>query len=94
MSPPPCLCSLSVRMAVKSGICGVMDAEVSFDYCIVTTSDCVVRMRCLRFSTVLLMPFALSRRIFISVFCFGGLFFVSCATVCGCGWAGCLVVWM
>ena len=31
MSPPPCLCSLSVRMAVKCGICGVLDAEVSFD---------------------------------------------------------------
>ena len=60
MSPPPCLCSLSVRMAVKCGICGVLDAEVSFDSCIVTTSGCVVRMRCLSSSTVLLMPFALS----------------------------------
>ena len=60
MSPPPCLCSLSVRMAVKCGICGVLDAEVNFDSCIVTTSGCVVRMRCLSYSTVLLMPFALS----------------------------------
>ena len=58
MSPPPCLCSLSVRMAVKCGICGVLDAEVSFDSCIVT--GCVVLMRCLNSSTVLLMPFALS----------------------------------
>ena len=57
MSPPPCLCSLSVRMAVK---CGILDAEVTFDSCIVTTSGCVVRMRCLSSSTVLLMPFALS----------------------------------
>ena len=57
MSPPPCLCSLSVRMAVKSGICGVL--EVRFDSCIVT-SGCVVLMRCLSSSTVLLMPFALS----------------------------------
>ena len=60
MSPPPCLCSLSVRMEVKCGICGVLDAEVSFDSCIGTTSGCVVRMRCLSSSTVLLMPFALS----------------------------------
>ena len=28
MRSPPCLCSLSVRMAVKCGICGVLDAEV------------------------------------------------------------------
>ena len=42
MSPPPCLCSLSVRMAVNCGICGDLDAEVSFDSCIVTTSGCVV----------------------------------------------------
>ena len=60
MSPPPFLCSLSVRMAVKFCICGVLDAEVSFDSCIVTTSGCVVRMRLLSSSTVLLMPFALS----------------------------------
>ena len=36
MSPPPCLCSLSVPKAVKCGICGVLDAEVCFDsflYC-------------------------------------------------------------
>ena len=38
MRPPPCLCSLSVRMAVKCGICGVLDAEVSFDSCIVMMS--------------------------------------------------------
>ena len=60
MSPPPCLCSLSVRMAVKCGICGVLDAEVNFDSFIVTTSGCVVLMRCLSSSMVLLMPFALS----------------------------------
>ena len=45
---------------MKCGICGVLDAEVSFDSCIVTTSGCVVLMRCLSFSTLLLMPFALS----------------------------------
>ena len=50
---------MSVRMAVKFGIRGVLDAEVSFDSCIVTTSGCVVLMRCLSSSTVLLMPFAL-----------------------------------
>ena len=60
MSPSPCLCSLSVRMVVKCGICGVLDAEVRFDSCIVTTAGCVVRVRCLSSSTVLLMPFALS----------------------------------
>ena len=60
MRPPPCLCSLSVRMAVKCGICGVLDAEVSFDYCIVMMSGCVVCMRWLSSSTMLLMPFALS----------------------------------
>ena len=60
MRPPPCLCSLSVWMAVKCGICGVLDVEVSFDYCIVMMSDFVVCMRCFLSSTVLLMPFALS----------------------------------
>ena len=42
------------------GICGVLDVEVSFDSCIVTTSGCVVRMRCSSSSTVFLMTFALS----------------------------------
>ena len=60
MSPPPCLCSLSVWMAVKCGICGVLDEEVSLDFCSVTTSCCVVRMRCLSSSTVFLIPFALN----------------------------------
>ena len=60
MRPPPCLCSLSVWMAVKCGICGVLDAEVSFDSCIVMMSGCVVCMRCLSSSTVLIMPRALS----------------------------------
>ena len=60
MRPPSCLCSLSVRMEVRCGICGVLDAEVSFDSCIVMMSGCVVCMRCLSSSTVLLMPFALS----------------------------------
>ena len=43
---------------------------MSFDFSIATTSGCVVRMRCLSSSTVLVMPFAL--------FCVGGLLFVSC----------------
>ena len=42
---------------------------MSFDSCIATTSGCVVLMRCLGSSTVLLMRFALSLRIFISL-CF------------------------
>ena len=37
-----------------------LDAEVSFDSCIVMMSGCAVCMRCLSSSTVLLMPFALS----------------------------------
>ena len=84
MSPPPCLCSLFVRIAVKCGISGVLDAEVNFDSCIVTTLGCVVLLRCLSSSTVLLMPFALNT-FHLSVFCFGGLLFVSCVAVCGCG---------
>ena len=56
MRPPPCLCSLSVRMAGKCGMCDVLYAEVRFDSCIVM-SGCVV---CMSSSTVLLMPFALS----------------------------------
>ena len=60
MRPPPCLCSMSVWMVEKCGICGVLDAEVSFDSCIVMMSGCVVCMRSLSSSTVLLMPFALS----------------------------------
>ena len=59
MRLPPCLCSLSVRMAWKCGICGVLDAEVSVDSCIVMMSGCVVCMRCLSSSTVFLMPFFL-----------------------------------
>ena len=72
MSPPHCLCSLSVRMTVKCGICGVLDAEVSFDSCILTTSGCVAHMRCSSSSTLLLMPFAL-KNLYLFVFCFGGL---------------------
>ena len=61
---------------------------MSFDSCIATTG-CVVRIRCLSSSTVLLMPFALSFFFeFLSLFCFGGLLFVSCVGVCGCGELG------
>ena len=42
---------------------------MSFDSCIATTSGCVVSKRCLSSSTMLVMPFALSRIIFISL-CF------------------------
>ena len=52
---------------MKCGICGVLDAEVSFDSCIVTTAGCVVRMRCLSSSMVLLMPFALGGWIDVGV---------------------------
>ena len=44
---------------MKCGICGVLDAEVRFDSCIVMMSGSVVCMRCLSSSTVLIMPFAL-----------------------------------
>ena len=63
MRLPPCVCSLSVRMAVK---CGVLDEEVSFDSCIVIMSGCVVCMKCLS-SFVLLMKY-----FYLFVFCFGG----------------------
>ena len=32
MSPPPCLCSLSVRMAVKCGICGDLDGVLGGEW--------------------------------------------------------------
>ena len=89
MSPPPSLCSLSVRMAVKCGICGVLDAEVSFDSWV-----CAHEM--LEF--IHGAPYAVCvelKNFYLFVFCFGGLLFVSCVTVCGCGcgdvksWDGC-----
>ena len=79
MSPPPCLCSLSVWMAVKCGICGVLNAEVSFDYCIVTTSGCVVCMRCLSSVCVELKNF------YLFVFCLE-VFCLFC--VCQCAGTG------
>ena len=63
---------------------------MSFDSCIATTSGCVVLMRWLSSSTVLLMPFAFElNNFYLFVFCFGGLLFVSCVRVWGCeelGW--------
>ena len=41
MRPPPCLCSLSLWMAMK---CGILDAEVSVDSCIMMMSGCVYEM--------------------------------------------------
>ena len=46
---------------------GVRDVLLSFDSCTVTTSGCDVSSRCFSSSTVLLIPFALSCRIFISL---------------------------
>ena len=70
MRSPPCLCSLSVRMEVKCGICGVLDAEVSFDSCIVMVMlCCVYEMFELKY-------------FYFFVFCFGGILFLSCVTVC------------
>ena len=46
MSPPPCLCSLSVRMVVLWGILGVLAFCVSFVSCIVMMSGWVL---CTRF---------------------------------------------
>ena len=56
-----------------------------------TTSDCDVSSRCFSSSTVLLIPFALSCRIF--VFSFGGLLFVVCVGVCRRGDAWGFVWW-
>ena len=39
--------------------------EVSFDSCIVMMSGCVVCMRCLSSSTVLLMPFCVELKYFL-----------------------------
>ena len=51
-----------------------------------TTSGCDVGSRCFSSSTVLLIPFALSCRIFISLcLVLGGLLFVVCVGVCRCG---------
>ena len=86
-SRPRSLCSLSVRMAVKSGIYGVRDAKVSFDSCIVMMSGCVVCMRCFEFLRG--APYAICvdlKYFYLFVFCFGGILMVSCVTVCGCGW--------
>ena len=83
MRRPPCLCSLSVRMAVK---CGVLNAEVSFDSGFVMMSGCVVCMRCLSSSTMLLVICVELKYFYFFVFCFGGILYVSCVTVCGCGW--------
>ena len=41
MSPPPVLCNLSVRIAVKLCIFGVLTLEVSLVSCIVMISACV-----------------------------------------------------
>ena len=52
---------------MQPGIPGVRDVLLSFDSCTVTTSGCDVSSRCFSSSTVLLIPFALSCRIFISL---------------------------
>ena len=52
---------------------------MSFDSCTVTTSGCDVSSRCFSSSTVLLIPFALSCRIFV-LFCVW-----ECAGVGTCG---------
>ena len=59
--------------------------RASFDSCIAATSGGVVLMRCLSSSTVLLMPFALSCRIFISLCFVLEVLFVSCVGVCVAG---------
>ena len=62
---------------------------MSFDSCTVTTSGCDVSSRCFSYSTVLLIPFALSCRIFISLclvlFVFCLLCVWECAGVGTCG---------
>ena len=51
-----------------------------------TTSGCDVSSRCFSSSTVLIIPFALNCRIFISLcLVLGGLLFVVCVGVCRCG---------
>ena len=46
-------------------------------------------MRCLSSSTVLLMPICVELKYFyLFVFCFGGILFVLCVTLRGCGVGG------
>ena len=58
---------------------------MSFDSCIVTTSGCVVRMRCFFFEFLNGAHYAVCLELknfyLFCVFCFGGLLFVSCITV-------------
>ena len=65
MSPPPCVCSLSVRMAVKLEVLHGAPYVVCVEL----------------------------KNLYLFVFCFGGLLFVSRVAVCGCGdekrWDGC-----
>ena len=89
MRPPPYLCYMSVRIKVKCGMCGVLDTEVSFDSWIVMMPGlcCVYEM----FEFLHGAPYAICvelKYFFVCVFCFGGILFVSCVTVCGCGWGG------
>ena len=81
--PPPCLCSMSGRMAVKCGICGVLDAEVSVD-------SCIGRLCCVHemFEFLPGAPYAtcIELKYFIYLCFFGGILFVLCGTTCGCGW--------
>ena len=108
MSSPPCLCSLSVWMAVKCGICGVSDAEVRFDSCIVDD----VRLCCVHEMLEFLhsAPYAvcvelknfvslcvLFCRSFVCFVCdsgWGVLWWWGCEELGGCCWGGRFcVVW-
>ena len=64
---------------------------MSFDSCIATTSGCEQEM----FEFFHGAPYAVCvelKNFYLFVFCFGGLLFVACVGVCGCGdvrsWGG------
>ena len=62
---------------MKCGICGVLDAEASFDSCIVMMSGRVGCMRCFEFLHG--APYAICvelKYFYFFVFCFGGILFV------------------
>ena len=67
---------------MQPGILGVRDVLLSFDSCTVTTSGCDVSSRCFSSSTVLLIPFALSCRISISLFLVLFVFCLLCVWEC------------
>ena len=71
---------------MKCGICGVLDAEVSFDSCIVMMLCCVYEMFEFLHGALYAICVELKYFIYLFVFYFGGILFVSCMIVSGGVW--------